>query len=147
MYVPNLARFQHSHLEKCGFLARGVNERCTHGTENTSIKKIDFDIKKWCGNKCRKFERKRLYRCKDVLFSATCNFYSDKIITPQARFCWTLSHIYIYIYIYIYTCVYIMYIYIYIYIYILKQTYIYKAVIYKLTVHFTEHSSVFHADE
>ena len=38
-----------------------------------------------------KFERKRLYRCEDVLLSVTCNFYSDKIVTPQARFCWTLS--------------------------------------------------------
>ena len=32
------------------------------------------------------------YRREDALFSTTCNFYSDKIITPQARFCWTLSH-------------------------------------------------------
>ena len=32
---------------------------------------------------------KRLYGCKDVLFSVTCNFYSDKIISPQARICWT----------------------------------------------------------
>ena len=31
-----------------------------------------------------------------VLFSTTCNFYSDKIITPQDRFCGTLSHIYMY---------------------------------------------------
>ena len=29
----------------------------------------------------------------DVLLSVTYNFYSDKIITPQARFCWTLSQI------------------------------------------------------
>ena len=27
-----------------------------------------------------------------MLLSVTYNFYSDKIITPQARFCWTLSH-------------------------------------------------------
>ena len=29
-----------------------------------------------------------------MLCSVTCNFYSDKIITPQARFCWTLSDMY-----------------------------------------------------
>ena len=95
MYVPNLTHFQHSHLEKCGFLTRGVNKCCTRCTENTLITKIDFHREKWCGNKCTKFERKRLYRCEDVLLSVTCNFYSDKIITPKARFCWTLSHIYI----------------------------------------------------
>ena len=27
-----------------------------------------------------------------MLFTITCNFYSEKIITSQARFCWTLSH-------------------------------------------------------
>ena len=42
------------------------------------------------------FEKERLHRCEDVLFSITCNFYSDKIITPQARFCWTLwFHMYL----------------------------------------------------
>ena len=50
-----------------------------------------------CGNKCTKSEMKRVYCCEDVLFSITCNFYSDKIKTPQARFCWTLCPIYIYI--------------------------------------------------
>ena len=104
MYVPNLMRFQHSQLEKCGFLTRGVNECCTRCTENTYITKIDFHREKWCGNKCTKFEMKRLYRCEDVLLSVTCNFYSDKIITPQARFCWTLSHMYIIIIIIISYC-------------------------------------------
>ena len=96
MYVPNLTRFQHSHLEKCGFLAREVNECCTRCTENTQITKIDFHREKWCGNKCTKFERKTQYRREDVLFSTTCNFYSDKIITPQARFCWTLPILYVF---------------------------------------------------
>ena len=30
-----------------------------------------------------------------IISGRTCNFYSDKIITPQAQFCWTLSHIYL----------------------------------------------------
>ena len=93
MYNPNLTCFQHSYLEKCGFLTRGVNNCCIHGTENAKITKNNFCTEKWCGNKYTKFERKRFYRREDVLFSTMCTFYSDKIITPQARFCWTLSHI------------------------------------------------------
>ena len=93
MHNPNLTRFQHSYVEKCGFLTCGINDCCIRGTENVWIPKIDFHTEKWCGNKCTKSERKRLYRREDALFSTTCNFYSDKFITPQTRFCWTLSHI------------------------------------------------------
>ena len=30
-----------------------------------------------------------------MLFSTASNFYSDIIINPQARFCWTMSHIHV----------------------------------------------------
>ena len=33
MHTPNLTRFQHSYVEKCGFLTRWVNDCCIHGTE------------------------------------------------------------------------------------------------------------------
>ena len=32
MHTPNLTRFQHSYVEKCGFLTRGVNDCYIHGT-------------------------------------------------------------------------------------------------------------------
>ena len=51
MHTPNLTRFQYSYVEKCGFLTRGVNDCCIHGTENVWITKIDFHTENWCGNK------------------------------------------------------------------------------------------------
>ena len=42
MHTPNLTRFQHSYVEKCGFLTRGVNDCCIHGTESCRSQKSIF---------------------------------------------------------------------------------------------------------